>query len=55
MNEKRCERPSSKKVSDVFGKYKREGQPAFSVDEMNRAVEAYLRAKSTNSRSTIAR
>lgn len=53
MNEKRYERPPNKKVSDVFGKYKREGQPVFSVDEMNKAVEAYLRIKPTNNRSTI--
>lgn len=36
-------RPARKKVSDVFGKYKRKGQPVSSTEEMDTAIQAHLK------------
>ena len=36
-------RPACKKVSDVFGKYQRKGQPVLSTEEMDEAIQSHLR------------
>ncbi len=36
-------RPATKKVSEVFGKYKRKGQPVLSTEEMDEAICSHLR------------
>ncbi len=36
-------RPASKKVSEVFGKYKRKGQITLSTEEMDDTIRSHLR------------
>ena len=34
-------RPASKKVSEVFGKYHRKGQPTLSTEQMNEVIRQH--------------